>query len=122
MSQNLNQAERHNAGKPQLSYIPLNLLEDCARVFEFGAQKYARDNWKKGLPVTKVLDSLMRHIGDIQDGKYLDHESGLPITGHIMCNVIFLANAFKNKPEMIDDPKLKEAWEEAMGLVEELPH
>lgn len=101
------QADRYNSGKPKLSYIPLNLLKDCADVFEFGAEKYDRDNWRKGLPVTEILDSLLRHIGEIQDGQYLDEESGLSHHGHMMCNVIFLTDALRNHPEKIDIDKLR---------------
>lgn len=83
-------ADRKNSGKPQLSLIDLKSLEDCARVLEFGAKKYSRDNWKKGLTVSSILDSLLRHVSDLQNGETIDNESGLPIIGHIQCNALFL--------------------------------
>ena len=84
------QAMRFNEGKPQYSLIDLKSLEPMARVLEFGAKKYARDNWKKGLPMSQILDSMMRHIAAMQDGEYIDPESGLPHIGHIQCNALFL--------------------------------
>lgn len=84
-------AMRFNESKPKLSLLPLKELEPAARVLEFGANKYERDNWKKGLKFTEILDSLMRHIGDLQSGEWIDPESGLPHIGHIQCNAIFLA-------------------------------
>ena len=87
-----NQALRYNSGKPQLSMVDLKCLEPCARVLEYGAKKYARDNWKKGMDVSKIVDSLLRHIGDLQAGKTIDEESGQLIIGHIQCNALFLGN------------------------------
>lgn len=85
-------AARHNQGKPQYSMVDLACLEPCARVLEFGAIKYARNNWKKGMPTSKILDSLLRHIACIQAGEIVDKESGLPHIGHIQCNAMFLGN------------------------------
>lgn len=38
---------RFNAGKPDLSLIPLCTLTDEALVWGYGAKKYARNNWKR---------------------------------------------------------------------------
>jgi len=66
-------ADRFNEGKPQLSY-PLSTrfaLEGVAKVMEFGANKYSRDNWKMGLPLEATLDSLLRHLTKLLDGERL---------------------------------------------------
>jgi len=83
-------ADRYNSGKPKYSLLDLKSLEPCVRVLEFGAKKYARDNWKKGLHFTEILDSMMRHIAALQSGEWNDPESGLPHIGHIQCNALFL--------------------------------
>lgn len=106
----MKEAKRYNSDKPKVSLIRISALEPMARVLEFGRQKYsefdqegnmtydARNNWDNGLVLSEVLDSMMRHIGDIQDGKFLDDDSGLPIIGHIQANAMFLGS--KN---LIDD-------------------
>jgi hypothetical protein len=33
-----------------------------ARRFEDGAAKYSRDNWKQGIPLSRYVDSLYRHL------------------------------------------------------------
>ncbi len=98
-------AQRYNTGKPEMSYVDMNCLAPCARVLAFGAAKYSRNNWKKGMPVTKIIDSLMRHIGDLQDGKVLDEESKLAIIGHIQCNAMFLGND-NNEDDITKDGSL----------------
>jgi hypothetical protein len=84
------QADRFNEDKPKFSLIDLKSLELMAEVLEYGAIKYSRDNWKMGLPLSEILDSMMRHIAAIQDGEMIDSESGLSHIGHIQCNALFL--------------------------------
>lgn len=52
----------------------------------------ARSNWDNGLVLSEVLDSLMRHVGQMQEGEWLDVESGLPHIGHIQANAMFLGS------------------------------
>lgn len=89
---NSNQADRYNTDKPKLSMLDFNALEDTVKVLEFGANKYARDNWKKGLVFSEVLDSMLRHIAALQNGEWIDPESNLPHIGHIGCNAMFLGS------------------------------
>ena len=86
-------AMRFNDGKDELSYIVDAdvAMKGMCKVFSFGAEKYARNNWKKGLEPNKVIDSLIRHLISYQCGEVLDPESGLPHVDHITCNAVFLA-------------------------------
>lgn len=96
------QAQRNNAGKPQLSYLieAPYAAADLARVLEFGAEKYARGNWRKGRPPLDTVDSLLRHLTAYVNGEDHDPESGLPHTAHVLCNALFLAEHFHTHPEM----------------------
>ena len=86
------QALRYNTGKAELSYIldAMPALKDMVAVMENGARKYSRNNWKKGFPREKLLDSMLRHVDAFYSGEDLDPESGLPHVGHILCNAMFL--------------------------------
>lgn len=92
--------ERFNQGKPKFSLIDMTCQVDMARVLEFGANKYSRDNWKIGGPITELIDSMLRHTAALLDGEWLDPDSGLPHIGHIQCNAMFLGN--KNNEINID--------------------
>jgi hypothetical protein len=49
-------------GKGIPSAIPVRALMKLARRFEDGAEKYTRDNWKQGIPLSRYVDSLYRHL------------------------------------------------------------
>lgn len=59
-------------------------------VMAFGAKKYARDNWRKGMAWSRVIDAAMRHLLAIADGEDLDPETGEPHAAHARCCMAFL--------------------------------
>ncbi len=81
---------RLNNGKPELSYVPQGLVEGCARAMMFGAKKYARNNWRKGLKDSECMDSLLRHAFKYMNGEEMDDESGECHLDHIAANIGFL--------------------------------
>lgn len=100
------QALRYNQGKLQWSLVDFDSLEGLVRVLEYGAAKYAPDNWKKGMPVTQVSESLMRHLFAFLRGEDVDSESGCRHLSHVMCNVMFLEYIMREKPHY-DNRKTK---------------
>ena len=96
-------SERHNQGKVDLALLPPVALEELAKVLEFGAKKYSRNGWKKGMLYSVCLASCLRHVFQMLKGEYLDQESGLPHAAHAMCNLAFILEYSKmNKPELND--------------------
>lgn len=80
---------RYNEGKVEWSLVHFKSLEPMVRVLEFGAKKYAPENWKKGLDKKKILESMQRHLAALMDGEDVDSESGISHMGHIQCNAMF---------------------------------
>jgi hypothetical protein len=91
------------AKKPRLGLIPRKALIGVARVFGYGAEKYAPGNF-----LTATLDDgageryssgLERHLSEMQgmNGLYtpgslasIDEESGLPHIDHAICGLLML--------------------------------
>lgn len=93
-------AIKHDSGKPKLSYLPYDALVEVARVMEFGAQKYDKHNYKKGMEYTRLIDAAFRHLHQFNDGIDLDDESSYNHIAHSISNLLMLMWMIKNKPEM----------------------
>lgn len=49
-------------GKGRYDLIPPGPLRRLAQLYERGADKYGDHNWQKGQPLSRYLDSALRHI------------------------------------------------------------
>jgi hypothetical protein len=96
------QALRYNQGKLQWSLVDFKSLEGLVQVLEMGAKKYDKHNWKKGMPITQVSESLMRHLFAFLNGENTDSESGLSHISHVLCNAMFIEYILREKPEFDD--------------------
>ena len=95
-------ALRYNQGKPRFDLIPSDPLEDIARVLTMGADKYEKDNWRKGMPWSQCTASLMRHMNAFNRGEDLDTESGLPHMAHVAVNAMFILEFMRTHREKDD--------------------
>lgn len=96
------QALRYNEGKLKWSLVDWQSLEPLVRVLEMGAEKYSPNNWKKGMPVTQVSESLLRHMFAFLNGEDTDPESKIEHLGHVMCNAMFLTYILREKSHFDD--------------------
>jgi hypothetical protein len=61
-------------GKGRFDLLPVHAITRLAQHFENGAKKYGDENWKKGIPLRRYLDSMLRHAFKFQGGaKDEDH-------------------------------------------------
>lgn len=61
------------------------------RVLEFGAKKYAVDNWKKVPDAeNRYREALLRHVVAYASGEEVDPETGESHLAHAACCVLFL--------------------------------
>jgi hypothetical protein len=76
---------KHDQGKAPISLVPAVAILGMAKVFAFGAKKYGRHNFRKGMDHSRVLDAAGRHILAIMNGEDTDPESGEPHWAHALC-------------------------------------
>ena len=81
---------KYDEGKPMLSYLPLRQLEHISDVFEAGAHKYEKDNWKlKEIDWDRQLSATLRHLVAAQDDPYaIDEETNLPHIAHAVSQLM----------------------------------
>lgn len=60
-------------GKGRYDLLPAYAIGRIARHFENGARKYEDNNWRKGIPLTRFLDSALRHLFKFSEG-YRDED------------------------------------------------
>lgn len=63
-------------GKGLPSCIPPCAIRAMAKRFEDGAQKYERNNWMKGIPLSRFQDSAMRHLLQLAEGDTTEDHAG----------------------------------------------
>jgi len=57
-----------NQGKPRYDLIPVAALKRLALKYQQGAEAYGERNWEKGMPQSRLYESLLRHIFDYRAG------------------------------------------------------
>lgn len=93
---------KHDAGKPPLSLIPKEFLDEVAKAFDFGRDKYGQFNFTNGLPVTRLLDAAMRHITAAAWTEQNDPESGVDHLGHAGASLAMALFMIRNRPDLDD--------------------
>ena len=95
-----NQTAKADAGKLDLTLVPLQIIEDIAEVREYGNKKYHDpDNWKT-VDIQRYRAALFRHfIAYLRDPQGVDKESGIPHYKHMACNMAFICEMEKKEKE-----------------------
>jgi len=93
---------KHDSGKPGMSLLSREALEQIALVMDFGKDKYAAHNWRNGFQWSRPLSAAIRHIMAFNDGEDRDPESGLSHLAHAACCIMFLLEFEKTHKELDD--------------------
>ncbi len=93
-------------------YDILDILEsddiaEATHVFTYGAVKYAKFNWLKGMQWSVPLACAVRHSLKILNGEDVDDESNRKHTGHIVCNILMLIHYSKHYKKGNDLPPVE---------------
>ena len=85
------QTVKADAGKPQLTLVPRQIIWDIAEVRMYGNKKYKDpDNWKQ-VEKERYRDAAFRHfMAYLDDPEGVDEESGIEHLKHLATNISFL--------------------------------
>lgn len=81
---------RYDEGKERVDLLPPDALMELGKVYGAGSVKYAARNWEKGMPWSKVLGPLMRHLFKWMKGETIDPEDGQLHIAKVAWNAIAL--------------------------------
>lgn len=79
---------KYDDGKLRYDLIPPEVLEELAKIYTFGANKYGDDNWKSlSNPDSRFYAALIRHIQEFRKGIMFDEESTFHHLSHALWNI-----------------------------------
>lgn len=80
-------AERDvRTGKGRYDLLPREAVHRLAQLFERGARKYAARNWEKGMPLSRFIDSGLRHAFQASAG-HTDEDHLIAAAWNFLCAV-----------------------------------
>ena len=79
--------------------LPWTAMEDVARVYGMGAEKYEDWNWAKGYDWSLSLGAAFRHMAAFGAGEDTDPESGLPHPAHAVFHMLALITFMQTHPD-----------------------
>jgi hypothetical protein len=96
------------AGKGRFDLIPFLALERVAKVYERGAINHQPRNWEKGIPISRMLDSAIRHTFQYALSKYIPSLRDEDHLAHAVWNLLGIIHneemiKIGNLPQEIDD-------------------
>lgn len=89
--------QKFDNDKPDMSLLSPIALVLLTKVLDFGAKKYAKHNWRKGISEDRLVAASLRHITAILGGEVCDRETGLPHAAHLMCEAMFLCEQYTSQ-------------------------
>lgn len=98
----LQQGYKADEGKLPYDLIAPEVLEELAKVLQFGAKKYAPRNWEQGMAWSRVFAALQRHLWAWWKGDSTDPETGFSHLSHALCCLMFLS-AYETRKVGQDD-------------------
>lgn len=95
---------KFDGDKAYMSLVPPLAELELAKVLTFGAQKYARDNWRKVDDWQfRYLNAALRHINAYKQGEKQDPESGFHHLAHATACLMFITELELERGKEKDD-------------------
>lgn len=84
--------------------LPHSILIAIADILTIGAEKYAEDNWRTGMPWGRAYNAMQRHLNAWESGETHDPDTGKNHLYHAACNLAFLIEWEQTHPELDNRP------------------
>lgn len=85
------QSRKFDGDKLKYELVPVEVMEELAKILTYGAKKYAPNEWQKVEPFeNRYYAALMRHLVEWRKGNHYDDESKLLHLSHAFCCMAFL--------------------------------
>lgn len=89
-------------GKGRCDLLPACALIRLSKHYEAGAMKYEDRNWEKGIPISVMIDSAMRHLL-----KYMDGQTDEDHLVAVAWNILGAMWMEEKRPDLQDLPSRK---------------
>jgi hypothetical protein len=87
-------------GKPKMGLVPYEAIARIAARFEVGIEKYEKDNWKNGLPISECVHAAIRHIYQFSHGYTEEDHLGAALWN--LAVIAYYEEHFANDPKICD--------------------
>ncbi len=101
---------KYDMDKPEYGLISPVALEELAKIYTMGKQKYGKDNWSihhDKFSKMRIFNACMRHLMAWLMGETRDPESGLHHLAHASWNCFTLIHFDIQKMGIEDRPEIK---------------
>lgn len=88
---------KFDGDKADLSLLPKSAKEGISKAFMYGAKKYGRYNYLKGMDWTRLIAAADRHMSAFNDGEDCDDESKLNHLYHAGACVMMLIEFYEKE-------------------------
>lgn len=82
--------KKFDSDKIRWDLLPMDALNEVAKILTFGYHKYGAHNWRGGMEWSRLYGATYRHLYQSIIGKDYDDESKLLHLAHAACNILFL--------------------------------
>lgn len=98
-----NSGKKNDQGKIQWGLFPWLAAKEVTKVMMYGANKYGKYNWVKGLKYSRAWDATLRHLTAWWAGEENDSETGISHLAHAGCEILFLLTYRLTNLSNLDD-------------------
>ena len=81
---------KFDQGKTRYDLLAPDALDAIAKVFTYGAEKYAPRNWERGMEWGRIYAALQRHLWAFWGGEDTDPETGMLHVAHAGACIVML--------------------------------